>query len=122
MSGLWLQHEPVAVDGLAVRRPAGELGRVDRGDSAGEDGAVRADELDAVARPEVALPAADADGEQARAALDDRLAGAGVDRDLPRDPLPVPNSRMKFALPTLTRRPATTPSAPLPVEESKSNT
>ena len=73
LSGLELEHEPVAVDGLDVRGPAGELGRVDRGDPAREDGAVRADELDAVARPEVALPAADADGEQARAAVDDRL-------------------------------------------------
>ena len=77
------------MDGLALRGPAGELGRVDRGDPAGEDGPVRADELHAVARPEVALPAADADREQARATLDDRLAGAGVDRDLPGDPLPV---------------------------------
>ena len=42
---------------LDVCRPSVELGRVDGRDSACEYVAVRPDELDAVARPEAALPA-----------------------------------------------------------------
>ena len=58
-------------------------------------GPVRADELHAVARAEVALPAADANREQARAALDDRLAGPRVDRDPPGDPLAVAQPQLE---------------------------
>ena len=62
--------------GLEPRRALGDLVGAGTCDAPGERGAVRADELDRVARVEAALAADDADGEQARALLRDRTPRA----------------------------------------------
>src|SRR6266536_1930418 len=71
--------EAVAVHRFDVRRPARELGRVDRRDTAREREAVGADELDAVAGAKVLVPACDADGQETRTTVDERSARAFVD-------------------------------------------
>ena len=88
-----------------------EIVGVDGRDAARECLAVGPDELDAVARSEVALDGRDADREQARAGLDDRAACTGIDADPAGNALAVSIIRKKSHVGSAAHNPATSPSS-----------
>ena len=92
--------------GLDPARPAGEIGRRRVGDALGEGPAVRADELDGVARLEAPLDLDDADGEQARARAGERTPRALVDVQPAGDGLAVPQPELERGRRLLVRREA----------------
>src|SRR5690242_19424841 len=81
--GASVHDEAVAVHGLDAARPLSQLGRARPGDALADHGAVGRDQLDRVPRLEAALAPADADGEEAAAAGDDRFARAVVEHEAP---------------------------------------
>src|SRR5438445_8282115 len=102
------EDEAVAVDRFDVRRAAGELARVDGRDPAREGGAVGPDQLDAVAGSEVAVPARDADREEAPPLAGERPPGAVVHVDSAAHLLAVPEPELERRLAGAGRREART--------------